>query len=265
MLTSSPIISTSANASPTAFRYGPARSPHSSPSRFSAALPRRQPSVGRSSPGPNPAATTAAVAAASITSSPSRMRPRQYVAVDAGTQYSPMEEVKSASPTPALPAEPELPAREISSASGEAPAGGQSAQQQESESRRSREKQPQRESPSPTSHLAQQTIRVQQPAFAGPSGASLAGTVTKLSPTKRRSSDDHPRPSESDADKGESSAAAAKRPRPAEAPPKVLPLKYETCDVEDLVVLIARMLAELIETNDALAIRSGSLTRFHSR
>lgn len=32
-----------------------------------------------------------------------------------------------------------------------------------------------------------------------------------------------------------------------------------------MVVLIAHMLSELIETNDALALRSGSLTRFHSR
>lgn len=32
-----------------------------------------------------------------------------------------------------------------------------------------------------------------------------------------------------------------------------------------MVVLIAHMLSELIETNDGLALRSGSLTRFHSR
>ncbi|KAM0270858.1 hypothetical protein ACHAQH_009303 [Verticillium albo-atrum] len=32
-----------------------------------------------------------------------------------------------------------------------------------------------------------------------------------------------------------------------------------------MVVLIAHMLSELIETNDALALRSGNLTRFHSR
>jgi len=35
--------------------------------------------------------------------------------------------------------------------------------------------------------------------------------------------------------------------------------------VEDVVVLIAHMLGELIETNDALALKSGHLTRFHSR
>jgi hypothetical protein len=45
-----------------------------------------------------------------------------------------------------------------------------------------------------------------------------------------------------------------------------LPQRYELCHVEDMVVLISHMLAELIETNDSLALRgSGSLTRFHSR
>ncbi|OIW27548.1 cyclin-related 2, partial [Coniochaeta ligniaria NRRL 30616] len=45
----------------------------------------------------------------------------------------------------------------------------------------------------------------------------------------------------------------------------ILPQKYELCRVEDIVVLIANMLCELIETNDALALKSGHLTRFHSR
>lgn len=45
----------------------------------------------------------------------------------------------------------------------------------------------------------------------------------------------------------------------------MLPEKYEFCAVEDMVVLIANMLGELIETNDALALKSGHLTRFHSR
>jgi hypothetical protein len=49
------------------------------------------------------------------------------------------------------------------------------------------------------------------------------------------------------------------------APPKILPLRYEHCPVEDMVVLIAHMLGELIETNDALSLKSRNLTRFHSR
>jgi len=61
------------------------------------------------------------------------------------------------------------------------------------------------------------------------------------------------------------SSTLTKRPKPEEAPSKALPLKYEFCAVEDMVVLISHMLGELIETNDALALRSGHLTRFHSR
>ncbi|CAK7262533.1 Pho80p cyclin [Sporothrix epigloea] len=45
----------------------------------------------------------------------------------------------------------------------------------------------------------------------------------------------------------------------------MLPEQYEFCKVEDMVVLIANMLGELIETNDVLALKSGHLTRFHSR
>lgn len=46
---------------------------------------------------------------------------------------------------------------------------------------------------------------------------------------------------------------------------KLLPPKYEDCEVEDIVVLIANMIGELISTNDSLPLRSGVLTRFHSR
>lgn len=56
-----------------------------------------------------------------------------------------------------------------------------------------------------------------------------------------------------------------KRVRSAQAPIKVLPLKYELCDVEDMVILIANMISELIQTNDGLPLRSNVLTRFHSR
>ncbi|XP_044723981.1 cyclin domain-containing protein [Hirsutella rhossiliensis] len=60
-------------------------------------------------------------------------------------------------------------------------------------------------------------------------------------------------------------AASSKRPRANEQPPKMLPRRYEQCAVEDMVELIAHMLAELIATNDAIRISSGGLTRFHSR
>lgn len=60
-------------------------------------------------------------------------------------------------------------------------------------------------------------------------------------------------------------AIPTKRVRAAQAPIKVLPLKYEFCDVEDMVILIANMISELIQTNDGLPLRSSVLTRFHSR
>lgn len=55
-----------------------------------------------------------------------------------------------------------------------------------------------------------------------------------------------------------------KRPR-SDQEPKVLPVKYEFCAVEDMVILISNMIQELITTNDQLPLRSGVLTRFHSR
>ncbi|OAA41394.1 Nuc-1 negative regulatory protein preg [Metarhizium rileyi] len=61
-----------------------------------------------------------------------------------------------------------------------------------------------------------------------------------------------------------SAATAPKRARTSEEP-KVLPQRYELCAVDDIVELISHMLAELIATNDAIRISSGGLTRFHSR
>lgn len=82
-----------------------------------------------------------------------------------------------------------------------------------------------------------------------------------LSPSKRRNSQDHGIRSAVEA----SQSSSPKRTRPNASPPKVLPLRYELCDVEDMVILIANMIGELIETNDSLAMKSGNLTRFHSR
>jgi len=46
---------------------------------------------------------------------------------------------------------------------------------------------------------------------------------------------------------------------------KILPQRFETCQVEDLVALIAHMLERLIQHNDGIALTPNSLTRFHSR
>lgn len=63
----------------------------------------------------------------------------------------------------------------------------------------------------------------------------------------------------------ESHAIAPKRVRPAQTEVKILSKKYELCEVEDMVILIANMISELIVTNDELPLRNGVLTRFHSR
>jgi hypothetical protein len=84
-----------------------------------------------------------------------------------------------------------------------------------------------------------------------------------VSPTKRRSS---PAPTNPEATAAESSSQqTTKRPKPDTPPPKVLPDRYELCAIEDIVELVAHMLAELIATNDAIRISNGGLTRFHSR
>jgi hypothetical protein len=62
-----------------------------------------------------------------------------------------------------------------------------------------------------------------------------------------------------------SSTIPPKRAKTGQSPPKILPPRYEKCPVEDMVVLIANMIQELIQTNDNLPLRTGVLTRFHSR
>jgi hypothetical protein len=64
---------------------------------------------------------------------------------------------------------------------------------------------------------------------------------------------------------GSSQTLPPKRVRSAQTPVKILPIRYELCEVEDMVVLIADMISELIQTNDGLPLQSGVLTRFHSR
>ncbi|KAI1506564.1 cyclin-domain-containing protein [Biscogniauxia marginata] len=217
MLTSSPIVPRATSASPRAFHYAPSsRSPHASPKI--AALPRRHSKNSLSHPSPSSSSPT------------SQNRPKQYVGVDAATQYSPME-----------PFDPTVPLRGVSASTSTATVAPSN---------------PQSVIPEPPPEPQLSPIRPDKP------------VANPLSPNKRRKSHD-PVCAESSA----SSLALApsqqqsspKRARPNQTPPKELPLRYELCDVEDMVTLISNMLAELIETNDTLAMKSGNLTRFHSR
>ncbi|EEU33632.1 uncharacterized protein NECHADRAFT_18057, partial [Fusarium vanettenii 77-13-4] len=90
-----------------------------------------------------------------------------------------------------------------------------------------------------------------------------------LSPNKRRDSPSLNIPpaaaSESTGQK-ETVSAASKRSRPDdETPPTILPQRYELCAAEDIVELIAHMLAELIARNNAIRTSNRGYTRFHSR
>ncbi|KAI9863878.1 MAG: hypothetical protein M1813_003530 [Trichoglossum hirsutum] len=58
---------------------------------------------------------------------------------------------------------------------------------------------------------------------------------------------------------------SSKRARPPRPAVKIMPARYELCDVKDLVTLISNMLMELVQFNDGIPLRDGRLTRFHSR
>jgi hypothetical protein len=64
----------------------------------------------------------------------------------------------------------------------------------------------------------------------------------------------------------ETVSRASKPPRPDDEPPlTMLPQRHELSAAEDIVELIAHMLAELIARNDAIRTSNRGLTRFHSR
>ncbi|KAI1388780.1 cyclin-domain-containing protein [Hypoxylon trugodes] len=225
MLTSPSTIPVTASASPRTFHYATSRSPLQSP-KITVPLPRRQSrhSLSRSSP------------AASLRS-PSLSKPKQYVGVDAATQYSPME-----------PFDPMVPLRSAQ-VSGPRISGSIAATAATTA-----------DQPIP------QLISTENPPVPNPSPnrTTKPPQSLTLSPNKRRKSQDPIRPHPSSV-VASSQPSSPKRPKPNECPPKVLPLRYELCEVEDMVTLIANMLGELIETNDSLAMKSGHLTRFHSR
>lgn len=83
------------------------------------------------------------------------------------------------------------------------------------------------------------------------------------SPSAKRRQD--PEPTKDESSRENPQVLQPKRPRAAQRAPKVLPLRYELVDVEVMVVLVAGMVSELIQTNDNLPLRDVVLTRFHSR
>ncbi|KAF4632234.1 hypothetical protein G7Y89_g5893 [Cudoniella acicularis] len=126
--------------------------------------------------------------------------------------------------------------------------------------------------PSEPSRSERVEVVKQEPKVASPSTVEASATgVAHSSPSKpslqpqspttakRRQSRDGPSPSIS------TEKSPPKRAKSSQTQVKLLPVKYEFCEVEDLVVLIANMISELIQTNDRLPPRDAALTRFHSR
>ncbi|EJT69400.1 nuc-1 negative regulatory protein preg [Gaeumannomyces tritici R3-111a-1] len=293
MLTRSPAHPRSSNASPSfhGFHYAPALpSHHSSPSRLSVAVQRR-PSASSSiaGPGSGPASssgfgpppelgstpatppTVAAAAAAPVqgaavpaavspthsashpSAAPSKSR---YVAVDAATQYSPMEPINYLATLHAKQNLHTIPT-DLPPTPGPKPMTPGIEQGVEV--------------PAPTpvsSHTSGATENGATPTAPASRidttpAVSAAAAKAIMSPGKRRNSQTVA--SASDDPATQSPIIRPKRAKSEKAPLKVLPERYELCLTEDIVVLIAHMLGELIETNDALALKSGHLTRFHSR
>ncbi|KAI4599212.1 hypothetical protein KJ359_002171 [Pestalotiopsis sp. 9143b] len=249
MLTSSPIA--------------PRLSPHLSP-KVTANLPRRH---SKHSVVPSQSAN---LGSSSLKSPPppqsqsQQGRPKQYVGVDAATQYSPMEPFD---PTvPVLNARPPPPSEALPSSSAAVASSAAAVEAARYSS----------STPAEASTLIQSLSATPkdppEPNLSPKRPDIVASVANPLSPAKRRNSQDlasaTPEPGSSSAaatSKNGKTKSSPKRSRTEQGPAKLLPLKYEFCDVEDMVVLIANMLSELIETNDSLAMKSGHLTRFHSR
>ncbi|KAK9798836.1 putative Nuc-1 negative regulatory protein preg [Seiridium cardinale] len=257
MLTSSPIAPRSTSASPRTFHYAPhSLSPHLSP-KVTANLPRRQ---SKHSIVPSQTASLGLVRSPPH-SQLQHSKPKQYVGVDAATQHSPMEPfdptvpVRNARPSPpsdALPSASSA-ATKNAVANASAPAAS-SILQSQSQSQSATPQEPPEPNLSPN-----------RP-------ENVHSAANPLSPAKRRNSQELAKATSSFGMDGAAATSSngeaktsPKRSRTDQGPVKVLPLRYELCEVEDMVILIANMLSELIETNDSLAMKSGHLTRFHSR
>ncbi|KAJ4390386.1 Pho80p cyclin, partial [Neurospora sp. IMI 360204] len=206
--------------------------------------------------------------------SPPSSRPRRWAGVDVATQYSPMEPMDYT--TGAL-----LSSRAPASSNNQAVA------------RDPAESQPPHipTSVEPmASHEEQASASASTSAAAAapiPHGPTVAVAVPPTPPVSSAAPQPHPvsqtpqtgtpvmkrRNSQGDVTHSQVGAASAGQsgphsPKRARLAPKIVPRRYEHCPVEDLVVLIAHMLGELIELNDEQAQKAGqrhNLTRFHSR
>lgn len=255
MLTRSPVQPSPANASSPrssfhVFHYAPAiSSSHQSPSARAVAagassLHRRKSSSSLSGTG---SSSTALTASPSTCPPP----PKRYVGVDASTQYSPMDDSPSEAVVAAMEPTAVLASQSATGSGREMPPTSEPKHRAP----------PHEHTSEPAKAVPSSSTTVPECAPAVTTGAYTAITQA-ISPNKRRNSESQ---REGDSALERIVTGSPKRARGEAAPAKILPQKYEFCRVEDIVILIANMLCELIETNDALALKSGHLTRFHSR
>lgn len=260
-MTRSPVLARSPSASPssfhTSFHYAPASPQHRSP-QVPTAVSRR------------PSTTSPLGTAMTSPSHPlkhrSRPSPREsphlegttkYVGIDAATQYSPMEPHNYFAPRKGT-------TQHSTSSNIPSIPGALTLQI------------PSQPEPTQTGTCTEATVPTLATTITDQQDTATTTTALPesdppmlkaphpLSPNKRRIAEG-PEVLSGESTAVQAAGALPKRVKPDVPPPKVLPVRYELCAVEDIVVLIANMLAELIETNDSLAMRSGQLTRFHSR
>ncbi|KAL9123157.1 MAG: hypothetical protein Q9187_000302, partial [Circinaria calcarea] len=96
--------------------------------------------------------------------------------------------------------------------------------------------------PPPEPSLAPQMSHKRVEAVGAPSQPITAASSTTLANSASRTS-------------SPSQGSSPKRVRPPKAAAKIMPIKYEICDVKDLVVLISNMLMELVRFNDEIPLQ----------
>lgn len=265
------------------FHYAPTLSPREAASRIPAPSSRRQSTT---APATSPTSTPSVpiqprqapvpiVASSSATSSPSpgfpsSSRPRRWAGVDVATQYSPMEQMDYT--TGAL-----LSSRTPASLNHQADVRDLvESQTQHIHSSTEPMASHDEQAPASTSEAAAASIRRVAVPVAAPPTPPIASAVPQQHPVSQTPQTGTPgkrRNSQGDVAHIQAQAASAGQsgphsPKRARLAPKIVPRRYEHCAVEDLVVLIAHMLGELIELNDKQAQEAGqrhNLTRFHSR
>lgn len=270
MLTSSPTIS--APSSPSAAFHAPPRPYHAArrtSSSHSATSPRFTVSSAPSSRRFELSATSAHSPAPAFSRSPQLKRRPEYV--DNGTQYTPpgfppthrttTTTTQTAQPAAAAAAAVTLPehaaiaepARPVETA---VPADTQRGDASAEEAAIT-------EPPEPNLRLDPQRVVVP---------AQHAQSAHRPSPRGDDTRDEDDDDRQSSAGGAPAGAASQSQPSPSkrvrtaqDVSVKVMPLRYETCDVKELGVLVSDMLMELVRLNDGFPLRDGHLTRFHSR